>query len=202
MLIVDELIPATSDSVPLVIVFFTSIMLEMVVLLIVMCYILRLYLKSPDDGPMPKWMRTHVYENLSFKLGIRRKDTKGAHHVTPHKHSNGTFEMETMEKHKEQEIAPHWPPNPYDMARALVKRNENGKSAGKFERPAKEGMYQLDSVLLQKIDTIIQRFDKEDADSDRVNEWRICALTIDRLAMIIFFVMFLATILGCFLGAP
>ena len=57
MLVVADIIPATSDVVPLVGIFFSASMIEMVAMIVVLCYIMRLYHKGPNDPPMSEWMR-------------------------------------------------------------------------------------------------------------------------------------------------
>ena len=60
MLVVAEIIPATSDFIPLVGIFFGASMVEMMVMIIVLCYIMRLHHKSASDPPMSPWMRRYV----------------------------------------------------------------------------------------------------------------------------------------------
>ena len=57
MLVVADIIPATSDVIPLVGIFFSASMVEMVAMIVVLCYIMRLYHKGPNDPPMSDWMR-------------------------------------------------------------------------------------------------------------------------------------------------
>ncbi|XP_066935795.1 CHRNA7-FAM7A fusion protein-like [Clytia hemisphaerica] len=57
MLVVADIIPATSDVIPLVGIFFSASMIEMVIMIVVLCYIMRLYHKGPNDPPMPLWMK-------------------------------------------------------------------------------------------------------------------------------------------------
>ena len=56
MLVVADIIPATSDVIPLVGIFFSASMVEMVAMIVVLCYIMRLYHKGPNDPPMSEWM--------------------------------------------------------------------------------------------------------------------------------------------------
>ncbi len=77
MLVVADIIPATSETIPLVGVFFSSAMVEMVIMIIVLCYIMRLYHKEPGDPPMSWWMRKYVLEWLSYKLGVRTREDTG-----------------------------------------------------------------------------------------------------------------------------
>ena len=60
MLVVAEIIPATSDVIPLVGIFFGASMVEMMVMIIVLCYIMRLHHKIASDPPMSPWMRRYV----------------------------------------------------------------------------------------------------------------------------------------------
>ena len=57
MLIVSEMIPPTSDVIPLVAVYFLSSMVEMVIMIMIVCVTLKLYHKTADDPPMASWVR-------------------------------------------------------------------------------------------------------------------------------------------------
>lgn len=61
MLVVAEIIPATSDVVPLVGIFFMASMVEMVIMIIVICYVMQLHHKTASDPPMSIWMRRFVF---------------------------------------------------------------------------------------------------------------------------------------------
>lgn len=72
MLVVADIIPATSEVIPLVGIFFSSAMVEMVLMIVTLCYVMRLYHKEPGDPPMSWWMRKYILDWLSYKMGIRR----------------------------------------------------------------------------------------------------------------------------------
>ena len=58
MLIVADMVPASSETIPLLGIFFTCVMVEMVLMVSSMGYILKLYLKTPGEGEtIPDWMR-------------------------------------------------------------------------------------------------------------------------------------------------
>ena len=73
MLVVADIIPPTSDVIPLVGAFFSVTIVEVVMMIIVLCYVMKLYHKGPTDPAMPLWMRKLVLEWLSYKLRIRKK---------------------------------------------------------------------------------------------------------------------------------
>lgn len=60
MLLVQEMIPPTSDTVPLVAKFYTASMVEMGVSVVIACYNLHLYFIDPQFYEMPNWMRKLV----------------------------------------------------------------------------------------------------------------------------------------------
>merc|ERR1719494_924755 len=67
MLVISEMIPPTSDVIPLVGIYFLSSMVEMVMMIISACIILKLHHKTANDPPMPAWVKRFVLEWLSYK---------------------------------------------------------------------------------------------------------------------------------------
>jgi len=57
-------------------------------------------------------------------------------------------------------------------------------------------------ILNQKLDIFLQKMIDDEEESRMKNDWRICALTLDRISLIMFLIIFLATIFGIFLKAP
>lgn len=77
MLVVADIIPATSEVIPLVGVFFSAAMVEMVFMIIVLCYVMQLYHKEPEDPPMSWWMRKYILDWLAYKVKVRKEEDKG-----------------------------------------------------------------------------------------------------------------------------
>jgi len=78
MLIVADLVPASSEKVPLLGLYFTAVMIEIVLMVLAMCYILKLHCMNPVDGEeIGHYMRVLVFDYLSFKLKIRDSTNKG-----------------------------------------------------------------------------------------------------------------------------
>ena len=74
MLLVAETIPESSESVPLVGVFFMICMVKMFVIIIALCVISRLYNRTKTDAPMGRWTRKYIFERLAYSLGARCKN--------------------------------------------------------------------------------------------------------------------------------
>ena len=57
-------------------------------------------------------------------------------------------------------------------------------------------------ILLQKVDILIGKLHDLDKESRIKIEWRLVAMTIDRCLLILFAVIFVVILFGCFLNAP
>ena len=87
MLIVAEMIPASSETIPMLGIFFTCVMIQMVLMVFAMCYSLNLHFKDPTpDNQIGKWTRMIVYNCLAYRLGLRKKAKKQVHN---HRKMNG-----------------------------------------------------------------------------------------------------------------
>jgi len=192
MLVVAEIIPPTSEAIPLVAAFFSAAMVEMVLMIIVLCYVMKIYHKAPNDPPMPLWMRRLVLEWLSFKLGIRKRKSIARRKplskllAIPDDGINDVKLVESKPKKK-------------SLVSFNGYHNERVPTAPLLPSEAIE----LDSIhISQKLDVLLEKLYGDEQDLEIKNEWRTCALTIDRFLLICFFFALLATILACFLSAP
>ncbi|XP_066918816.1 neuronal acetylcholine receptor subunit alpha-7-like [Clytia hemisphaerica] len=93
MLIVADMIPANSEIVPMLGIFFTCVMIEMVLMVFAMCYTLNLHFKEPNaENRIGKWTRAIVYNRLAIYLGVRKRDEEFANAngwSTARKYANG-----------------------------------------------------------------------------------------------------------------
>lgn len=257
MLIVGEIIPPTSDTVPLVASFFSAVMVEMVLMIIILCYILKLNFKTSTDDPMPNWMRKIVLDRLSYVLGVRKRQNKTNPHQQPSSRAvhdnNSTFNMEKEMEKKIKDMMKkdnnnhnndngHVIGNGATMAHnngnghvigngatiAFVKNGQlhrnNNDVTNTFENcflsetpiqtfrnkeatpppppPPRSDNTAYLKLLSRKVDVFIQRFLDEDEENFAKEEWRICAMTLDKVSLIFFSVVFTVTSLGVFLNAP
>ena len=221
MLIVSEIIPPTSDSVPLVFAFFSAVMVEMVLMIIILCYILKLHFKSSDDEPMPKWMRKFILENMSYCLGIqKRPKTNVMIKSNNNNHNNKCKLVKELDKrmksinmiHQSGTDGIHSTGTSNNITVTYVHNNaelDNTSESCFLSSPMQEsckGFFDNSSpsspLLNQKIDCILKRFAEEDEEKFIKKEWRICALTLDRMSLIFFGIVFAITSASCFLTAP
>ena len=239
MLIVGEIIPPTSDSIPLVAVFFSSVMAEMVFMVIILCYILKLHFKDEKEV-MPRWMRYYILDRLSYTIGIRSHSKKGmsssdfgsnksigggetlgdkvrnALELKKINESNGfynngigndsvtsvTFVNNGVLHRHGGELTKTFENcfmNGKEETEQAVKKSPSGTTQdGSMISSSKTEMIRLNN----KLDLFLEKILHEEEVEHRKYEWRICALTIDRLSLFMFGVIFLVTTLGIFMRAP
>ena len=191
MLIMSDLMPETSDTVPIANIFFAAALCEMTVLLIVTCYILTMH---SSHKPIPLWMRRYIYDKLSFKFGVRHRTSKPTNQPNsaqvngynnnavgdsitqiPSEQSN-IFQLKTVKKRSKL----------FDATSYTEKHDTN------VDNP------NVDELVLRKLDIILQRFQNEDENSEVEEEWRICAYVIDQICLYFFLLVYTVTVLTCF----
>ncbi|XP_068698594.1 acetylcholine receptor subunit alpha-1-B-like [Montipora foliosa] len=78
MLIVADILPATSEVVPLISIYFTSILIEVGLSLIATVVVLKCYFSNPSFSEIPFWIRLVVIQGLGQLLKIEVKRQRQA----------------------------------------------------------------------------------------------------------------------------
>lgn len=68
---VTNLIPTDDASTPIIYQLFIVTLIEISILIIVIILSMQLYHKKPYDPPMPHWIKSNLYDKLSYWIGIR-----------------------------------------------------------------------------------------------------------------------------------
>ncbi|KAL9968570.1 hypothetical protein ACROYT_G020678 [Oculina patagonica] len=71
MLIVAEIMPATSEVIPLISIYYTGIMFEVALSLVATCMVLKCYYHNPSVSEMPTWVRTIVLDKLAKIVRVK-----------------------------------------------------------------------------------------------------------------------------------
>ncbi|KAL9968569.1 hypothetical protein ACROYT_G020677 [Oculina patagonica] len=71
MLIVAEIMPATSEVIPLISIYYTGIMFEVALSLVATCMVLKCYYNNPSVSEMPTWVRTIVLDKLAKIVRVK-----------------------------------------------------------------------------------------------------------------------------------
>lgn len=206
MLVVADMIPPTSDVIPLVGIFFNAAVVEMVSMIISLCVVLRFYHKQATDPPMPNWMRKYVLDYLSYKLKVRCKVTSHGRRqsnqsnieLTYISKRNGDQRLEISQGSKTyprtQRIVPNNTARRAERGYTSDQRSVTGSESS--ERHFEMG------IIARKIDVIIDKLSQKDKDEMYRQEWRIVAMTFDKCLFITFCTITILTITFVFLNSP
>lgn len=214
MLVVAEMIPPTSEVVPLVGIFFNCAMVEMVLMIIILCIVLKFYHKQPSDPPMPRWMRKYILNWLSYALHVRHRrslsdsdENKQVNEVEltylsrtmDNSKSNGRFQLSRGHSATQQRplIKQQSVPNGL-MKRRTDKYLENGSTAAS----EMSTRYDEHEAIAKKLDVIIDKMVHKEKGEIYKQEWRIVAMTIDRCLFFAFCGITIFTISVIFLNSP
>ena len=157
---------------------------------------------SINDPPMSLWMRKFVLEWLSYKLNIRRKGIKRRRTLSSHSYdlNEMQFSEVTYNEHKNKNRA-----NSLPFRNGIYYPTEKISLESRRSSLLLPGQMMIESEtkeISQKLDVITEKLTSDEHDLLIKDEWRICALTIDRLLLISFFCILIVTILACLLSAP
>ena len=201
MLIVADLVPASSETLPLLGIFFTAVMVEMVLMVFTMCYVLKLHLKEPDDGKeLSPFMRRFVYDFLAYKFKIRRGKKS-------HRKYSVNFKMAEKPGHN----------GGSDIDYLLTNGNDNGHTAGFKKRPSvpqeaniptkkdssacENTTASTTAALMEKNLKVMTDKMREEENEKRIkHEFDVCATTLDILSMIVFVALFILITLVYFVN--
>jgi len=206
MLVVADIIPATSEVIPLVGIFFSAAMIEMVFLIIVLCYIMQLYHKEPDDPPMPWWMRKYLLDWLAYKVKVRKPEESGTNteeyvQMLPFQRRNSLSDGSASAKEDDNRDLQLWVRNTMPQKNSNCQTElRHCKHFNTSERSSSRNS-ELGSIN-KKLDVIVGKIRSDEEDSQTKTEWRIVAMTIDRCLLYVFIVLLLLTIAICFSNSP
>ena len=237
MLLLAEMIPAAADSLSKLGIFFNVLIVEMVVMIFMMCYVARMYTKTIGDKPIPRWMRTYVFDNLSYKLFVRERKTKkptekfrmevvveesettsekstdcsenssrkGSTSESPRKVSatESNRLLENKESDKETQAAKKRLAFSRfkQMGKSIINQNtveEDSKSNKPTQVSFTSMAYTVTQLMKRKNDLLFAQLNEERKERQFFYEWRICAITLDRVCLIVFTLMFFVTSVSIF----
>lgn len=201
MLVVADIIPATSDVIPLVGIYFSASMIEMVIMIIVLCYIMRLHHKGPTDPPMPLWMRRYIYDWLSYKVFIRKinEDEEG-HEQHGGAHNEIKRESEALLNNETMRVF-----NRLRNTERLCNGNGPPSYTSSTQTPNKSPFAVQPTqaeIILRKLEILVDKLQSMDQEDEIKAEWRTVAMTFDRCLLFFFILIYVITLFACFMKSP
>nr|XP_047916274.1 CHRNA7-FAM7A fusion protein isoform X3 [Anser cygnoides] len=216
MLLVAEIMPATSDSVPLIAQYFASTMIIVGLSVVVTVIVLQYHHHDPDGGKMPKWTRIILLNWCAWFLRMKRPGEDKVRPACQHKQrrcSLSSVEMNTVSGQQSSNgnmlyigfrglDAVHCTPT-----------TDSGVICGRMTCSPTEEENLLHSghpsegdpdlaKILEEVRYIANRFRDQDEEEAVCNEWKFAASVVDRLCLMAFSVFTIICTIGILMSAP
>ncbi|XP_071369847.1 neuronal acetylcholine receptor subunit alpha-7-like, partial [Centroberyx affinis] len=230
MLLVAEIMPATSDSVPLIAQYFATTMVIVGLSVIATVLVLQYHHHDPDGGHMPRWTRVVLLNWCAWFLRMRRpgeaKVRLACHNASKHRRGS----LSSLELSVSQGALQHHPqvtngnllyvgfrglegmhyassPEPELLCSRLVGGEEEGlRGGGGAGGGGGGGNAALEAELtqiLEEVRYIARRFRRgQDEEETVCSEWKFAAAVIDRLCLMAFSIFTILCTIGILMSAP
>ncbi|XP_035376074.1 neuronal acetylcholine receptor subunit alpha-7 isoform X2 [Electrophorus electricus] len=223
MLLVAEIMPATSDSVPLIAQYFATTMVIVGLSVIATVLVLQYHHRDPDSGKMPKWTRVVLLNWCAWFLRMRRPGDERVRLACHNKHLHRGSVSSTELSISQGALQPtssnmlyigfrgmegvHYAasPNSGVLCGRLMGASEEdvllpgGGVSGSIVGGASETEL---AKILEEVRYIAKRFRSQDEDESVCNEWKFAAAVIDRLCLMAFSIFTILCTFGILMSAP
>ncbi|AWP01253.1 putative neuronal acetylcholine receptor subunit alpha-7 [Scophthalmus maximus] len=224
MLIVAEIMPATSESVPLIAQYFATTMVIVGFSIIATVLVLRYHHHDPSGGKMPKWTRVILLNWCAWFLRMRRPGegrVRSACHDKAPRSSLTSTELNASTTASQSTTRPA-PPTAGargaagSRGSAAAKSPDSGAQCGRLpgrageeemllptcQSPLLGGVEPELAKILDEVRYIAKRFHDQDEDVSVCNEWKFAAAVIDRLCLMAFSIFTILCTIGILMSAP
>ncbi|XP_041954723.1 neuronal acetylcholine receptor subunit alpha-7 [Alosa sapidissima] len=224
MLLVAEIMPATSDSVPLIAQYFSSTMMIVGLSVVVTVLVLQFHHHDPQAGKMPKWVRVVLLNWCAWFLRMKKP---GASRVrgagggggckytpaSPPLHSASSIQMGAIPGQPagtnghmnlyfgyhsmDEGCCPASSDSGVVCGRAAVSPHEEQDAP----RTLSERSPELQRIL-EEVSYIAQRFREQDEGEAVCSEWKFAAAVVDRLCLVAFSLFSIICTFTILMSAP
>ncbi|KAG7473332.1 hypothetical protein MATL_G00094620 [Megalops atlanticus] len=219
MLLVAEIMPATSDSVPLIAQYFATTMVIVGLSVIATVLVLQYHHHDPDGGKMPKWTRIILLNWCAWFLRMKRpgeERVRLACHNKQRRSSLSSVELNASAGPPQTTNGNmlyigfrgmegmHYTTTPDSgvmCTRLMPAGEEEMLLPGAQASPVGGGDPDL-AKILEEVRYIAKRFHDQDEDESVCNEWKFAASVIDRLCLMAFSVFTILCTIGILMSAP
>uniref|UniRef100_H3C634 Neuronal acetylcholine receptor subunit alpha-7 n=1 Tax=Tetraodon nigroviridis TaxID=99883 RepID=H3C634_TETNG len=228
MLLVAEIMPATSDSVPLIGQYFASIMIIVGMSVVATVVVLQYHHHDPNGGNMPKWVQLVLLQWVAWFLRMKRpgenvrperppcaphlrrcssgSQTGGLHAGPPHLHAqssannNGNLVYLGFPSLEEPSGLPE-PPQRNNICAGPPRAG--GSPPPHLPGCSASGMGdpQL-SAILEEVRYMADRFREQDEANSAADQWKFAGAVIDRLCLVAFSVFNIICTISILMSAP
>ncbi|XP_061100933.1 neuronal acetylcholine receptor subunit alpha-7-like, partial [Conger conger] len=221
MLLVAEIMPATSDSVPLIAQYFASTMMIVGLSVVVTVLVLQFHHHDPHGGKMPKWIRVVLLNWCAWFLRMKKpgEDRKligyKYSHAPQHHSSASSIQLTAVGG---QPANTNGNMNMYFGYHAMENPccHPSSDSGVMCSRPASSplddreppgrtplaGQIPEISKILEEVQYIARRFREQDEAEVICSEWKFAAAVVDRLCLVAFSLFSIICTFTILMSAP
>ena len=181
ILITTQIVPKIDSVINAVI----GAMTEVAIMLIFSSCVIPMYHKQPTDPPMPMWMRRIFLEKLSHLFRVTKRDIPAGIHGNP---ASNYAQFPVMEM---RHLVDEMEENSCDVQQVVSSLSETSSSlmskagANGFSSNGQDTKGSQ-SDLAHQLDFIVGKIARDEKRLKIKEEWRIVAMTVDRLLVILF----------------
>ncbi|XP_032940894.1 neuronal acetylcholine receptor subunit alpha-7-like isoform X2 [Catharus ustulatus] len=217
MLLVAEIMPATSDSVPLIAQYFASIMVIVGLSVVVTVLVLQFHHHDPQAGKMPKWVRVILLNWCAWFLRMKKpgeniKPLSCKYSYSKHQLSVNSLEVNVLPGHQSSNGNSIYSYHAMESP-CCPQRNDLDSKGAKMTYPLAEDIELvqkkalMDTLpvivkILEEVQFIAMRFRKQDEGEDICSEWKFAAAVIDRLCLVAFTLFAIICTFTILMSAP
>ncbi|KAG5842863.1 hypothetical protein ANANG_G00182260 [Anguilla anguilla] len=220
MLLVAEIMPATSDSIPLIGQYFASIMIIVGMSVIATVIVLQYHHHDPNGGNMPKWVQLILLQWIAWFLRMKRPGESatrtapcaptcaaappapraGASPIPP-----GTTPPSSRDFLQPASARPQ--PGNHGLCQRRLRRVWAGGAGGPGAGGVAPGFQggtgdpQLQAIL-EEVRYVADRFREQDESEGVAEQWKFAAAVIDRLCLVAFSVFNIICTISILMSAP
>ncbi|XP_041917611.1 neuronal acetylcholine receptor subunit alpha-7a [Alosa alosa] len=222
MLLVAEIMPATSDSVPLIAQYFATTMVIVGLSVIATVWVLQYHYHDPEGGKMPKWTRVILLNWCAWFLRMKRPGEDRVRSACHNKHPRSSLSSVDLNMSTGGPQATngnmlfigfrgldslHYATSPDSgvICSRLMGASEDevllpggGQASSASVSSAEPDL----AKILEEVRYIAKRFRDQDEEEIVCNEWKFAASVIDRLCLMAFSLFTTLCTTGILMSAP
>uniref|UniRef100_A0A673FJ19 Neuronal acetylcholine receptor subunit alpha-7 n=1 Tax=Sinocyclocheilus rhinocerous TaxID=307959 RepID=A0A673FJ19_9TELE len=189
MLLVAEIMPATSDSIPLIGQYFASIMIIVGMSVIATVVVLQYHHHDPNGGNMPKWVQVVLLQWVAWFLRMKRPGESEDPDLlqTNSANNNGNLLYIGFSS--------------LDEAMGCPSTVSGGGGGCSCSGTSGGGDPQLQAIL-EEVRFVADRFRGQDENDSVSEQWKFAAAVIDRLCLVAFSVFNIICTISILMAAP
>lgn len=196
------MIPASSETIPLLGVYFTAVTVEMVLMIFTMCYTMKLHLKNPgEDEHLPPWLEKIVYEKLAYLCRVRSPKMKKTYEFTDNTKQN--LQISNGDINEDGKFN-HGIENGRNTPPVFVANGHDNDSGVRHRKPAPvhHGKDTVASLMQKNLAVMTDKYKLDEKEKHLKYQYEVCAQTLDCFALFIYSVLFVIITLAYVFSNP